>query len=104
MYNYVKVFTRFRCLPSAALMIITIIIIKTKILILLKNDISQNRDKNKKACLVLCFHGNDKCKVIMLLLLTKSNNDFYYLEFFPSFFCVFLFNNFLFIYNFSFSA
>ena len=60
MYKYVKVFTRFRCLPSATLMIITVIMIKRKTLILLKNDISRNRDKNKKACLVLRFHVNDK--------------------------------------------
>ena len=39
--------------------------------------------------------------VTLLLLLTKSNNDFYHSEFFPSFFFVFLFNNFNFIYNFS---
>ena len=63
MYNYVKVFTRFRH-----------VLLSTKCHLndnnhnndkkkntnTTKNDISRNRDKNKKACLVLRFHINDK--------------------------------------------
>ena len=32
---------------------------------------------------MLCFHVNDKGMVTLLLLLTKSNNDFYHLKFNP---------------------